>query len=292
MNAMPQLAGVEHRRVDVAGATLHLAEAGEGPPLLLLHGWPQHWWCWRRMIRELAREHRVLAPDLRGFGWSDAPPGDYSKRVLAEDVIDLLDAEALGQVPIIGHDWGGYVGFLLALEHPERVERLLALDITPPWPGPPRLRNLALPLLASYQMLLATPGLGNRLLQRAPSLVRSIIRAASGPRASWTSGELDIYADVLREPARAAASAACYRTFLTRELPEALARGDRSDELRVPVLLALGQRSAIRTVLDPQPSRNLELTTIAGAGHFLPEEAPAEVLELARRWLLDGSRKS
>jgi pimeloyl-ACP methyl ester carboxylesterase len=237
------------------------------------------------MIPELAREHRVLAPDLRGFGWSEAPPGDYSKRTLAEDVIELLDAESLEHVPIIGHDWGGYVGFLLALVHPERVERLLALDITPPWPEPPRLRHLALPLLASYQVLLATPGLGSRLLQRGPALVRSIIRAASGPRASWTRAELDVYADVLRDPARAAASAACYRTFLTRELPEALARGDRSAELRVPTLLAMGQRSAIRTLLDPQPSRNLKLTTIAGAGHFLPEEAPEEVLELARRWL-------
>lgn len=285
MDGIPQIEGVEHRRVDLGNVVLHVAEAGHGAPLLLLHGWPQHWWCWRRIIHELAREHRVLAPDLRGFGWSEAPPGDYSKRTWVEDVIALLDAESLDQVPIIGHDWGGYVGFLLALEHPARVERLLALDITPPWPRPPRLRHLALPLLASYQVLLATPGLGSRMLRRGPALVRSIIRAASGPRASWTQAELDGYANVLRDPARAAASAACYRTFLKRELPETLARGDRSTELRVPTLLAMGQRSAIRMVLDPQPSRNLELTTIAGAGHFLPEEAPDEVLELARRWL-------
>lgn len=127
-----------------------------------------------------------MAPDLRGFGWSKAPPGDYFKRTWAEDVIELLDAESLEHVPIIGHDWGGYVRFLLALEHPERVERLLALDITPPWPEPPRLRHLALPLLVSYQVLLAMPGLGSRLLQRGPrssgpSSAPAAVRAGAGP---------------------------------------------------------------------------------------------------------------
>jgi len=72
---LPVLRGVRHRHVDVgAGVRLHVAEAGAGPLLVLVHGWPQHWWCWRRMIPALARTHRVLAPDLRGFGWSDAPP--------------------------------------------------------------------------------------------------------------------------------------------------------------------------------------------------------------------------
>jgi pimeloyl-ACP methyl ester carboxylesterase len=93
------------------------------------------------------------------------------------------------------------------------------------------------------------------------------------------------YADVLRDPARARASSACYRTFLTRELPALAARGDRSSELQVPTLLAMGAQSAIRLVLDPRPSRNLHVETIPRAGHFLPEEAPGEVLRLARSWL-------
>jgi pimeloyl-ACP methyl ester carboxylesterase len=285
---MPEVAGVTHRYVETrAGVQLHVVEAGVGdaPPLLLLHGWPQHWWCWRHLIPTLARHHRVLAPDLRGFGWSDAPPGNYSKLSLARDVLELLDAEQLAKVPVIGHDWGAYIGFLLALEHSERIERLLALDITPPWAGPPRLRHVALPLLASYQVLLATPRLGRRLLQSGPTLVRSIIRAGSARRAGWTADELDVYADVLRQPARAAASAACYRTFLTRELPAVATRGDRSDELRVPTLLAMGEFSAIRVVLDPRPSVNLRIETIPDAGHFLPEEAPEAVLDLAGPWL-------
>ncbi|MFZ1996754.1 MAG: alpha/beta hydrolase [Solirubrobacteraceae bacterium] len=287
MPVLPTLKGVTHRDVNVNGVRLHVAGAGAGPPLLLLHGWPQHWWCWRRVIPSLASEYRIIAPDLRGFGWSQAPSGSYAKSTFASDVVGLLDAEGVDHVRLVGHDWGGYAAFLLALEHPDRVERLLALDIPPPWPsrGLPRPRHLALPLLASYQLALATPGLGARLLTGGPHAVRAMIRGGSGPRASWTDADLDVYANVLRDPARAAASSACYRTFLTRELPAAALRGDRSRDLRVPSLLAMGEHSAIRRVLDPQPGPNLRVQTIRGAGHFLPEEAPDEVTALVRSWM-------
>ena len=284
-SALPHLPGVSHRAVQLDGVRLHVAEAGEGPPLVLLHGWPQHWWCWRQLMPALARDYRVLAPDLRGFGWSDAPQGAYAKSTFAADVLGLLDAEGIDRVQIIGHDWGGYTALLLALEHPERVERVLALDIAPPWGGRPRPRQLALPLAGSYQALLATPVLGPSTLTAGPWFVRTLIRLGSGPQAGWSDQELDIYADVLRDPSRARASSACYRTFLTRELPAIALQGDRSSELAVPVLLALGARSGVRLVLDPQPSRNLRIETIPAAGHFLPEEAPDDVLRLAENWL-------
>jgi pimeloyl-ACP methyl ester carboxylesterase len=283
---MPEVPGVSHRFVEVNGVRFHVAEAGDGPPLVLLHGWPQHWWCWRRMLPELARRYRVMAPDLRGFGWSGAPPGDYAKATLAADVLGLLDAYGLERVRVIGHDWGGYVAMLLALEHPERVTRLLALDIAPPWlqlsiPGP---RQLALPVLASYQVLLGSPVLGRHLLTSGPEFVRALVRAGSGRGQRWTDEELDMYAEPLRDPARAAASSACYRTFLTRELPSTLARGDRSRALRVPTLLAMGAESSLRRVLRPRAQRELRVATIPSAGHFLPEEAPRAVLDLTKRW--------
>jgi pimeloyl-ACP methyl ester carboxylesterase len=283
IDELPHVQGVSHRFVDVGGVSLHVAEAGAGEPLVLLHGWPQHWWCWRLLIPPLARSYRVIAPDLRGFGWSDAPAGDYAKATFAADVRALLDVEGLDRVRVIGHDWGGWAAMLLALESPERISRLLALDISPPWPQRPRPRQLALPLLASYQALLASP-LGPPLLMRSPSAVQMLIRGASAHPRAWSVRELAIYSDVLREPARASASSACYRTFLTRELPAMLRGGDRSGELTVPTLVAMGERSAIRRVLDPRPSGQLRVETVVDAGHFLPEEAPTAVLRLAERW--------
>jgi pimeloyl-ACP methyl ester carboxylesterase len=280
---VPAVAGVTHREVQAGDVRLHVAEAGSGPPVVLLHGWPQHWWCWRHLIEPLARTHRVLVPDLRGFGWSDAPPGDYAKDGLAADVLALLDAEGLDRVALVGHDWGGWIGFLLALEHPERVSRFVALDIAPPWTRPalPRPRHLALPVFGSYQVVVGAPVLGPLALTSGPALVRTLIRRGSGPEAAWSDAELDVYADVLRDGARARASSACYRTFLTRELPATLRRGDRSAELQVPTLLLLGEASPIQRLLRPQPGPRMQVETVPGAGHFLPEEAPGRVLALA-----------
>jgi pimeloyl-ACP methyl ester carboxylesterase len=281
---LPRVPGVQHRFAQLRGMRMHLAEAGEGPPLLLLHGWPQHWWCFRRLIPQLSRRFRVIAPDLRGLGWSDAPPDGYSKAQLAADVLELLDREGIGRVSVIGHDWGGFVAFLLALEHPERIVRLMALDIPPPWLGPAHPRQLALPILSSYQALLATPLVGEGLLRRGRRTVRAIIRLASGPHARWSNHELDVYADCLRQPARAHASSAYYRTFLMHELPRIVAAGDRSHELTVPALLLMGESSAIDRVLAPRPAGMLQVRRVPSAGHFLAEEDPRAVLSAAGEW--------
>ncbi len=138
---LPELPGVAHRFVTVGGVRLHVAEAGSGPPILLQHGWPQNWWEWRRLIGPLAADHRVICPDLRGLGWSDAPRGRYDKETLAGDLLGVLDALELAlpgsgeRVRLVGHDWGGFVGFLACLRAPERFESFLALSITHPWFG-------------------------------------------------------------------------------------------------------------------------------------------------------------
>jgi len=279
--------GVQTRRVAVAGGIdLHLAEQGVGPPILLLHGWPQHGEMWRPLIGPLAAEHRVLVPDLRGFGRSSAPRGDYRKHTLAGDILSLLDAEEIATATVVGHDWGGWIAWLLALEHPHRVERFAALDT--PRPGEhsraPRqmLRQL---VFGAYQYVIASPLLGERLVRNAAAL-RAFIRSGCGPDADWTDAELDLYARPLGEPARAGASVELYRSFLLKEVPS-IVRGDYTvAELRVPGLAIMGGASPITRAMGlPRPDPLLRVEVIEGAGHFIVDEAPEPVLALIQEFL-------
>ena len=280
MTEPPSLPGVEHRFVRAGGVGLHVAEAGDGEPVVLLHGWPQHWYCWRRVIPRLAEQHRVLCPDLRGFGWSDAPRSSYSKHELAGDIIASLDALELDRVRLVGHDWGGFVAFLVALRAPERIRDLVAFSITHPWARRPRAALLPrLPLLA-YQPLVGAPWLGP-LVQRFPPFYDALFAAAGGRRI-WSDAERDAFTEVLREPARAEAASRVYRTFLVRELP-AIARGTFAEErLTVPARLVIGRSDPIVTAFEPAGfeayADDMRVELVDG-GHFLPEERPDAVAE-------------
>ena len=286
MPAVPGVA-VEHRDVTLAnGVRLHVAEAGDGPPLVLLHGWPQHWWAWRRVLPALAEERRVLCPDLRGLGWSDAPPGAYAKEQWASDVVALLDALGLDRVDLAGHDWGGLVALLAALRAPERVRTVAALSIIHPWPRPPAPSPRALVPLG-YQLPLATPVAGAQHLRRLPVLVRELIRRGSHRDHHWRDEELDAYAEVLRAPERARASSAIYRTFLTRELGPLTAGRYAGRRLAMPALMLTGAADpvigpALIAGLDRHAGAGAHTEVVERAGHFLPEERPEAVLAALR----------
>jgi pimeloyl-ACP methyl ester carboxylesterase len=136
MPPLPELPGVEHRFATVRGVRLHYAEAGSpsAPPVLLQHGWPQHWWMWRDLIPALAERYRVIVPDLRGHGWSEKPAGNYRKDELMRDSIALLDHLTIERVRWVGHDWGSMTGLLVSLRHPERVEQFVCTSFPHPWP--------------------------------------------------------------------------------------------------------------------------------------------------------------
>src|SRR4051812_3063918 len=152
---LPDVDGVTHRYATVNGVRLHYAEAGDGDPLLLVHGWPQHWWMWRAYIPRLAERFRVIVPDLRGHGWSEKPRGaSYLKTDMLADLMALLDELGIARVRYAGHDWGGWVGMLAGLEHPERIERLMVMSIPHPWRKPDPVSFLA---TAAYQPIVGGP---------------------------------------------------------------------------------------------------------------------------------------
>jgi pimeloyl-ACP methyl ester carboxylesterase len=288
--AVPGVA-VTHRRVALPDGThLHVAEAGDGPALVLVHGWPQHWWAWRRLLPALAQEHRVVCPDLRGLGWSDAPRGAYAKERWGADLVALLDALDLDTADLAGHDWGGFAVLLAALRAPERVRSVAALSIMHPWPRPERTAPLAVAAALSYQLPLATPVAGEQLLRRLPALVRELIRRGSHPDHHWRDDELDAYAEVLRAPDHARASSAIYRSFLLREAAALAAGRYRGRRLEMPALMLTGDSDPVVGAvlldgLEAHARGRARTEVVPRAGHFLPEERPEEVLAALRAHL-------
>ncbi|MEA2367236.1 MAG: hypothetical protein QOI32_2748 [Thermoleophilaceae bacterium] len=270
---IPHVTGVDHEFVNAGGLRTHVALAGEGPPVLLLHGWPQHWYAWRGVIPRVAPHARVIAPDLRGFGWTDVPRDGYDKQQLKRDVLALMDELGIDAFTVAGHDWGGYVGFLLALEHPERVKSLLALNMLPPWPARDR-RAMLDAWRFLYMPILASPGLGRR--------------AGRALAARGLPDEADAFVSRL-EGERGRATEQLYRTFLLRELPVALRGAYSAADLRVPTKIVFGQRDVVITTRGIQDaasqSDQIELELVADATHFVVDEKPELVADRLLRLL-------
>ena len=292
---LPHVAGVSHARHDIGGITVHVAEAGSGPPLVLLHGWPQHWYCWRRVVPLLAVDHRVIMPDLRGFGWTDAPRTGYEKEQLATDLFRLLDVMELDRVGLVGHDWGGWVGFLASLRDPERFRAFVALGIVHPFQKP-SLGKVAQAWRGAYQVALAAPVVSRLALQSSPRLVDTMVRlglrgGGDAPGIGNPAAEdPPRYGAVLQQPERARASVQMYRTFLAREVPN-LGRYN-GQRLHVPTRLLVGAQDPISSpsLLDGWQDNADDMTVevVPDAGHFLPEEVPLRVAQLVRS-TMDGS---
>ncbi|HLM09163.1 MAG TPA: alpha/beta fold hydrolase [Thermoleophilaceae bacterium] len=279
MDEMPPVAGVQHRFVDVNGLRVHVAEAGRGEPVVMLHGWPQHWYLWRDVIPRLAPHARVICPDLRGFGWTDAPRSGYDRETMRRDLEALIDRLDLDRIRLVGHDWGGWIGFLLCLDRPERVVRFVAAGILPPWPSHDPRSVLEL-WRAAYQIPLALPYVGRRVVEHGAA--RLLLRSGS---TAFSNAELDAFAGRLTGE-RARASELLYRSFLTREGPAAAAgRYDRP--LEVPTLLVAGGRDLavpVRTLREHAArAALLELELLPEVGHFIVDERPELMAERVLR---------
>lgn len=282
---MPEVPGVRHRDVDAGGVRLHVAEAGpaDGEPVLLVHGWPQHWYCWREVIGRLPESWRLVMPDLRGLGWSEKPAGGYEKEQLASDLLALLDALEIERVRYLGHDWGAFSGLLLALRAPERVSALLILSVPHLWPSRHDQRNPWRLAALAYQGALSTPGLGEALMRRG--LAKRML-AAGASKGTFSPADLDRYDAVMRTPDAARSTSELYRTFLLREVPP-IVRGRYAEaRLEVPARLIVGEHDVIVRGADLEgQERNAPGLTVErapGARHFLPEERPQLVADRAR----------
>ncbi len=268
MTDFPPVVGVEHRFVEVRGLRMHVAEAGAGEPLLLVHGWPQHWYQWRGVMQRLGDTRRLIAPDLRGFGWTDAPAGPIEPDVFVEDLIALLDALEIERTDLAGHDWGGFTSLLLAARHPDRFRKVVAFSTPHPWIEiTPR---LALETWRAWYAVLLAAGLTERTTRLAEWFM------------SREGVDATVYTDRLRQPERARATTRLYRSYL-RAVRDAVKRGPEEPRTGVPILLCIGENDQAVTPRLGEGMQNFEV--IPRAGHFVCDTHANVVADRIRSFL-------
>jgi haloacetate dehalogenase len=286
------LPGFSETRQRVGEADLHVATAGDGPALLLLHGFPETSFCWRRVAPALAERYAVVVPDLPGYGASAAPAGGplgegFSKREMAAAIVDLMGALGHERFAVVGHDRGARVAYRMALDHPDRITHLAVLNTVPTIDQFERIGDD--PSLGYWPwFLLAQPApFPERLLEADPDGVLEHVFA------TWTADPAAIdpearatYRKAL-DPATIAAMCADYRaSFHIDRLHDAEDR-EAGRRIRAPLLLVTGsEETQLADAAEVWRRWAVDVTArqVPG-GHFVPEEAPAELVEALRDFL-------
>ena len=281
------------RYINTGDLRLHAVIGGEGPPLLLVHGWPETWYSWRLLMPALARDFEIIAVDQRGMGLSDKPAEGYDTGSLADDLVALMEALGHERFAVVGHDTGFAISYALAADHPERVDRLALAEI----PGPPGV---------TPPPPLFVPGPLNDRLWHIPfnrvndKLTELLVRGREdiffGYEFAIQGGKLpdevvDYYVGILSNPESLRGSFGFYRAFDTT-----VAQNEqrKSSRLTMPVLAIGGEESygdhvaeAMKIVAD-----DVQSVVISGTGHWVAEDAPDEMLAALTAFLVpyrDGS---
>ena len=286
-----------HRPVTANGTRFHVAQHGEGPLVLMLHGFPQFWWSWREQLASLsAAGYRAVAADLRGYGGSDKPPRGYDLVTAASDAAGLIRALGEANAVVVGHDWGGLVAWTMAAYFPKVVRRLAIVSVGHPL----RMRNAMLtsPLRRSgpggYALGFQLPALPERrLVARDARQVGLMLQAWSGP--GWPDPDTEHrYRAAMRIPSVAHSALEYHRWFVRSRLRTDGMRYAR--RLRAPIQApTLHLHGALDTCVLPGTARGsgryvdapYRWRLIDGAGHFPQEEQPDRSDSELRGWLAD-----
>ncbi|WP_427923887.1 alpha/beta fold hydrolase [Streptomyces sp. cg40] len=287
----PTIPGFTYHRVPVAdGVSLNAAVSGSGSPVVLLHGFPQTHLMWRHVAADLAADHTVICPDLRGYGASDKPAetdgsGDgYAKRTMADDIVNLAHALGHERFALAGHDRGALVAFRAGLDHPDTVTHLACLDVLPTLDMWDVMHGVTAAVGFHLYLMAQPPGLPEELIAAAPDAFFGHFLDL------WTNDPQAIPADVRTaylDACRAAVPSivADYRASAGVDLAHDRADRDAGNHLRMPVTVlqqdwgaALGFDAA---ALWRDWAPDLRHSTVT-CGHFMAEEAPADVAKALR----------
>lgn len=281
------------RRIAASGTEINLRIGGDGPPLLLLHGYPQTHAMWHKVAPALAARFTVVLPDLRGYGDSGKPSSDayhapYAKRAMAADQVAVMTALGFGRFAVVGHDRGARVAHRLALDHPERVEKLAVLDIAPTLAMYERTDMAFATAYYHWFFLIQPADLPERMIGADPDgyLCRKI--GAWNPVPDWFAPEaLAEYKRCFADPAAIHATCEDYRAAASIDLEHD--RADLDRKIACPLLVLWGARGVIERCFDPLALWRERAADVRGqalpCGHYLAEEAPEETLAALRAFL-------
>jgi len=278
--------GFETRRVRVSGGvTIHLVAGGSGPPLLLLHGYPQTHVEWHRVAPALAERYTVVCPDLRGYGDSSKPKGlpdhsNYSKRVMADDMVEVMRKLGHDGFDLVGHDRGGRVAHRMGRDHgPRVVKSITAIDIAPTLKMYES-TDMAFARAYYHWFLMLQPApLAERMLQ--PVVPYHILGGLSGKGLkAFTKAALAEYVRAFSDPRTVHATCEDYRAAGSIDLEHD--RADRGRKIAMPLLVMWGRQGVVGKQFDCLATWREVAENVTGreidCGHFIPEEAPAETL--------------
>ncbi|WP_036233296.1 alpha/beta fold hydrolase [Marinobacterium litorale] len=273
--------------VDTGEVSIHLAHAGEGEPLLLLHGYPQTHWIWHRVAPVLAERFHVICPDLRGYGESSCPPGKpdhagYAKKTMATDMIAVMDHFGYASFAVAGHDRGARVAHRMALDYPDRIKGLCVMDIAPTLHMFDHTDQAFATGYYHWFFLIQPDGLPEHMIGLDPDYYLSEkLRRWAAPGALFDPQAVAEYQRCFRQPEVIHASCEDYRAAATIDLIHD--RADCNRQVEPPLLVLWGDKGFVHRTYDLLSvwqgyARRVEGHSLS-SGHFLPEETPEQVID-------------
>ncbi|MFO1028829.1 MAG: alpha/beta fold hydrolase [Acetobacteraceae bacterium] len=270
---------IEHAHADLGDVRLHYVTAGDGFPVVLLHGWPQSWYEWRHIIPGLTGAgYRVIAPDLRGLGDSSRPADGYDKKTVGGDVWRLVhDRLGISEFFLVGHDWGGPTAYAVAAAHPEAVKKLAILDVAIPGDGSPNISQGGRRWHHAFHQTLDLP---EALVAGREDIYLGWFYRNYGAR-PLADDEIAEYLRTYRQPGALRAGFSFYRA-LPQDIADNAARLAAGFKLPMPVLALGGDSAWGRRMEVVESLQRLAVDVrggvIANCGHWMPEEQPEELL--------------
>lgn len=281
------MTGLDQRTVRANGIRLNTWVGGKGPAVVLLHGYPQTGQMWRKVAPELLDQYTVVCPDLRGYGDSDKPKDGYDKRSMARDIHLLMEALGHRRYAVVGHDRGARVAHRLAMDYADAVTRLCVLDIVATHTV---FKETGKELAAAYWhwFFFQTPDLPELMLSAVPEpFLRHMFRALTFRAGAIEEPMVQEYLRAFTLPGTIRAGLEDYRAAATHDCEDD--ERDLGKKLRCPVLVLWGEFGKMHSIFDVlgtwrEKAENVDGHPLA-CGHFIPEEAPEELLAELRPFL-------